>query len=286
MKKLSIIILLFLFGIPSAVAKDAAAITMDLIYTQKSDKVIDLKTTVVDEESTDPIPGLMIIYTATVNGRSIPLGEAATDKLGISQLKSSSLDPLRKLGHTFTITGTFAGNEKFQANQASVAIADASLTIAAEVVDSVTMVKISLQTWNAKGEVVPVNEGEVKVYVPRMFSLLPVGDITTDEEGNGEFKFPTDIPGGANGKLNIIVRIEEDKNFNNIESSIDTQWGVPASVQAAKLPRALWSPDAPLWMVITFIILMAGVWYHYALIVFELIRIRRSKHPDAIDYSA
>jgi hypothetical protein len=284
MKKLSLVILSLLIAIPSALAQDAA-ITMELMYTQKSDKVIDLKTTVVDEESTEPIAGLIISYTALVNGQSIALGESATDKTGVSALTLISLDPLRKLGHTFTITGTFAGNEKFQSNEVKAKVLDASLTILTEVVDSVPMVRVTLQTWNEKGEVIPVNEGEVKVYVPRMFSLLPVGDITTDEEGNGELKFASDIPGGTNGELTIIVRVEEDKNFNNIETFTDTSWGVPASVQASKLPRALWSPNAPTWMVVTFIVLMTGVWYHYALIIFELIRIRRAKHPDAIDYS-
>jgi hypothetical protein len=39
-------------------------------------------------------------------------------------------------------------------------------------------------------------------------------------------------------------------------------------------------------MVITFAILMTGVWYHYAFIVFELFRVKRSsKAEDNLDYS-
>jgi len=115
--------------------------------------------------------------------------------------------------------------------------------------------------------------------------LLPIGDITTEENGKGEYKFPGDIPGGYDGELTVIGRIEENDKFGNVEAMYNTTWGVKKAEQLAKLPRALWSPDAPLWMVITFVVLMVGVWYHYILIIYKLIRIHLSKHPDAIDYS-
>jgi hypothetical protein len=90
----------------------------------------------------------------------------------------------------------------------------------------------------------------------------------------------------VNGEMKIVARIEEHETFANAEAAVTTTWGVKVDAQASRLPRALWSPNAPLWMVITFIVLMVGVWYHYGLIVYELIRVHRlSKPTDPLDFS-
>lgn len=285
----TLIRLIFLIALISwtpLVAQDQLAIAMEMIATQKGDNGIDLKVTVTDEENSEPVKGLTLTFAGTAGDKAVILGEAVTNNAGIAELKGGSLEELRKAGRTFSFKAAFAGNDTFGPGETSLDIADVKIILTAEVVDSVNTVKATVNSWDEKGEEVPFKEGELKLYVPRMFSLLPVGDITTDEEGYGEFEFPTDLPGGVNGELTIIARIEEHETFGNAEAATPTTWGVKTDVQASKLPRALWSPDAPLWMVITFTILMVGVWYHYGLIVYELIQVKRlSKPSDVIDYS-
>lgn len=287
---LTLIRLIFLMALISLAlplaAQDQLAIAMEMIATQKGDNGVDLKVTVTDEENSEPVKGLTLTFAGTTDEKAVILGEATTNNAGIAELKGGSLEELRKAGHAFSFKAAFAGNDTFGPGETSLDIADVKIVLTAEVVDSVNTVKATITSWNEKGEEVPFKEGELKLYVPRMFSLLPVGDITTDEDGYGEFEFPTDLPGGVNGELTVIARIEEHETFGNAEAAAATTWGVKAAVQAAKLPRALWSPDAPLWMVITFTILMVGVWYHYGLIVYELIQVKRlSKPSDVIDYS-
>lgn len=273
--------------LPSVVrAQDAVAIAVELTAVQKGDQGVDLKATVTDEEKSEPVKGLTIQFSGTSGSQTAVLGKTTTDDAGVAELKNVNWSSLRTAGHAFTLKASFAGNENFLINAATVDLKEAKLDVKAETIDSVNYIQVNATSWNEKGETIPFAEGEVKLYVPRMFSLLPIGDITTDEDGYGEFKFPADLPGGVTGEITVIARIEEDENFANVEASVPTVWGVKVDAQSSKLPRALWSPDAPLWMVITFVILMGGVWYHYGLIVYELIRVyRHSKETDKLDYS-
>lgn len=286
MKKLNFILFLLLFISVPVWAQEPAAIAVDLIVTQKGDMGVDLKATVTDEENGEPVKGLILQFSGSAGAQTITLGEATTDEAGIAEIKNANWANLRKNAHAFTFTATFAGNDSYLKNEVSTDLKEAVLTVKAETIDSVNYITVTATSWNEKGESAPLAEGEVKVYVPRMFSLLPIGDITTDEDGYGELKFPNDLPVGAAGEVVVVARIEEDANLANVEAAVSTPWGVKNGIQPSKLPRALWSPDAPLWMVITFIILMAAVWYHYGLIVYELIRVsRESKAADKLDYS-
>jgi len=283
MKKIFILIFL-ISGMTQTMAQESIGIEMELIVTQITEKGVELKATLTDEENSEPVAGVSVNYSVTINDQLIDLGKATTNHLGVAELKGIKLEDLRKLGHFFVFTASFEGDTKFSAGDTTIEIKDAIVAVSNETVDSVNMVFVKLTTWNEDGEVIPVAETDLKIYVPRMFSLLPIADVTTDEEGVGELEFPSDIPGGKNGELTIIARMEEHEEFGNVESAVQTTWGVK-HIQDAKLHRALWSPDAPVWMVITFAILMTGVWFHYLLIVYLLARIKRSGGEGELDYS-
>ncbi len=56
-------------------------------------------------------------------------------------------------------------------------------------------------------------------------------------------------------------------------------WATPKRLINAEGPaRELWTPIAPMWMIITLIIMLAGVWGHYIYAIVQLIGIRRSKN--------
>lgn len=286
MKKLSLILLFAAFTLPAANAQDAAGIAIELVVLQKGDQGVDLKATVTNDENSEPVKGLTLKFGGTAGGQTVTFGEATTNDAGVAELKGGDFGALQKVAHAFTFTASFPGNENFAANEVSMDVAEVAIELKAETIDSVNTILVTVTSWNEKGEVIPFAEDEVKVYVPRMFSLLPIGDITTDEDGYGELKFPDDLPSSLTGEVTILARIEENETFANAEAAVTTHWGVKVDAQDAKLPRALWSPDAPLWMVITFVILMAGVWYHYGLIVYELIKVHKlSKPTDPLDYS-
>jgi len=94
---------------------------------------------------------------------------------------------------------------------------------------------------------------------------------------------PNNLPGDAQGNLTLIGRLDENETYGNLEASVVQKWGVAVSNKSQELPRALWSSHPPLWMLITFIILMTAVWGHYAIIIYELFRLRKEEPHTATD---
>lgn len=255
-------------------------ISIGLTYTQKSDNSYLLKSTIIDDEDEAPVAGIEISYSVGVNGETAQLGTSTTSEEGVSVF-SGNLSELRSKGHQFKFSANFEGSDEYDVNSAELDITDATLLLKTEIVDSVYTVFVSLNKWDKDGVAAPISDEDIKLFVPRMYSLLPITEAYTSEEGEDEVEFPNDIPGGPAGELAIIAKLEEHEEYGSIEAKVDTKWGLPVSQDVNKLPRALWSPDAPMWMVITFIILMTGVWGHYFWIIYSLFRIKRLQEKDA-----
>ena len=106
--------------------------------------------------------------------------------------------------------------------------------------------------------------------------MLKIGEISLDDAGTGTLEFPKEIVGDTLGNLSVLARIEENDNFGNVQGQNVVNWGVHKQYYKAEVPsRELWTPIAPLWMIITLIIMLAGVWAHYLYAVYELIMIKR-----------
>jgi hypothetical protein len=125
------------------------------------------------------------------------------------------------------------------------------------------------------GKEKPVSGEAVKVYVPRMFSLLTISELTLDDTGSATVVFPSDLPGDKEGNLTIISRFEENQTFGNVEKREIQKWGLPTDYSVPKTHRALWTKTAPKWMIYTLSILLIGVWGHYLFAIISLIRIRK-----------
>ena len=121
----------------------------------------------------------------------------------------------------------------------------------------------------------------MKVGVSRLGSMLLVGEeatYTTDSTGQVTAEFKRDkLPGDAKGNITLIGKLEENDVYGNLEASVVQNWGTPVSDELKELPRALWSSHPPIWMLITFIVLMTAVWGHYIVIIFELFRLRKEE---------
>ena len=264
---------------------ETIGIDMTLSYKQNSNSSYILKTSIIDEENEEAVPGISIRYSVSIDGVPFELGAVNTNGHGISEF-IGNISELRDKGHRYVFTAIFEGNDQFDANEVEIEIADAVLTLKTEVIDSVNTVYVSLTGWNEEGEATPIADADIYFYVPRMYSLLPVTEAYTNEEGEDEIEFPNDIPGGPAGELKVIGRLEEYEEFGTIETYSETNWGVPVNQNDDNMPRALTSTNAPLWMVITFIILMTGVWGDYLWIVYNLFRIKGLQEKDApINYA-
>jgi hypothetical protein len=123
----------------------------------------------------------------------------------------------------------------------------------------------------------PVDSTTLGVYVKRLFSALKLGEGTTNASGETTIEIPNDLPGDAKGNLTLLARLDENETYGNLEASVVQQWGTPVSDEVKELPRALWSSHPPIWMLVTFVVLMSTVWGHYLVIIIQLFRLRKEE---------
>lgn len=219
-----------------------------------------------------PLAGMEIIFCT--DGGKKELGKVSTDTDGSAILKFTENEKLpADIQGNWAFTAQFSGNDSIDAATAEVTGRDVKLEMTLSVADSVKTVNVEAYTYDGTKKT-PVSGEIVTISVPRMFSFLPVGEITLNETGTGSIEFPSDIPGDQDGNITIVGRFFENAVFNTVESRKTEKWGVPTSYSVPASHRALWTKTAPRWMIFTLTILLAGVWGHYMFAVISLILIR------------
>ena len=125
----------------------------------------------------------------------------------------------------------------------------------------------------------PVEGATVAFSVQRTFGELPLGQDRTLDDGTAAVPFPSGLPGGAAGKLLVTARITAPSSYTSgvSQAVFDTPAVVPLS--AEPFPRALWSPRAPLLLVMAIFTLVGGAWCTFLYVAWQLVRIRRGGTP-------
>lgn len=179
-----------------------------------------------------------------------------------------------------TLLARFEGNDQLAGSETELTLQRAKLVVDATEADSVKTMTIQAMAESSGGPV-PIAAAPVVVYVKRMFSELRVAEGETDETGLVALEFPGDLMGDEAGNLDIRVAIEETEAYGNLVAKLTQPWGKPVSYAVEDLPRALWSPDPPRWMVVTFFVLMVTVWAHYGVIIWKMTRIKADSSASA-----
>lgn len=127
----------------------------------------------------------------------------------------------------------------------------------------------------------PVKDIEVHFYVKRLFGLLPVessmGNIPTDEKGETSIDLPKkNFPGDTAGNIIIIAKIEENETYGTVETQSVMKIGAPLKIENDLFPRALWAPNAPLALILTFVVLIGGVWCAYSFVAYQIYKIKKA----------
>lgn len=269
-----------------AEAAEESLISPSISFTavQKSDNSIDLKAALQAKVKGQFVKlyKMKVSFYRVVNGEDQLLGFVITDGNGkaLYNLKGDTLktDAEGKLN----FKAVFAGNKSMEAAEENVSFRRARLEITPVKEDSLLSVQVKLVDLGS-GTETPVKEAAVGIYVKRQFLPLKTGEGTTDEAGEATIEFPNGLPGDPKGNLTIYGRLDEHELYGNLEASVVQPWGTPVSDKLQKLPRALWGTQAPMWMLITFIVLMATVWGHYIVIIYELFRLRKEEPHSPAD---
>ena len=261
-------------------AKEASTYSPIIAFVsiQKSDNSVDLKTIVNAKinGTLTKLAGLKIDFTVGVDSTAKKIGDAITDSKGVAIFNCKPDQLTTDAEGKLNFKASFAGKDSLEAAEEVVAVKRARLEITPVKEDSVLSVKVKLVDLST-GTETPVDSTTLGVYVKRMFSALKLGEGTTDEAGEATIEIPNQLPGDDKGNLTLLARLDENETYGNLEASVVQQWGSPVSYELKELPRALWSPHPPVWMLVTFVILMSAVWGHYLVIIIQLFRLRKEE---------
>ncbi len=269
-----------------AAAEESSLIspTIEFISVQKSNNTIDLKASLRAKikGSLTKLHSLKVRFYLMNDTMEQELGAVNADMKGVALLnvKADAITPDKEGKLHFK--AVVAGNKSMEGANEELTIKRAILTITPVKEDSLLSVSVKLVDM-VSGVETPVKEAVIGIFVTRLFNPLKVVEATTDENGEASVEFPANLPGDAKGNLTLLARLDESEVYGNLEASSEQKWGVPVSNLNEEQPRALWSSHPPMWMLITFIVLMVTVWGHYIVIIYELFRLRKEQPHAPVD---
>lgn len=263
---------------PAADAAELIAPSLQFTAVQKSDNTIDLKAALKAKVKglSYPLYKLKVTFYRTVNEEDNELGFIITDGSGKAMLNIKADTLKTDAEGRLSFKAVFSGNRAMEPAEEIVSFKRARLEIIPAKEDSLLSAGIKLVDIGS-GKEIPVKDATVGIYVKRLFLPQKAGEGTTDENGEATVEFPNGLPGDAKGNLTLLAKVDENETYGYLEASSVQNWGKPVSDKMEDQPRALWSSHPPLWMLITFALLMLVVWGHYAVIVLQLFRLRKEE---------
>jgi len=263
---------------PAAEGKTTYAPLVEFLSIQKNDNSVDLKASVKAKMNgtLTKLEGLKLEFYNGTDSALKKIGEGYTDRGGVCLINCKaeqlSVDAEGKLN--FKVS--FTGKDSIDAAEEVLAVKRARLEITPVKEDSLLTVKLKLVDLSTGSETA-IPETDLGIFVKRLFSGMKIGEGKTDESGEISIEIPNNLPGNAKGEIILTAKLEDNETYGNLEAVAIEKWGTPVSDEIKELPRALWSPHPPIWMLITFVVLMSAVWGHYIVIIYELFRLRKEE---------
>lgn len=271
---LVVLILTTFFCAPLLAQNIASALEMKELKTSDDSRVFNLKLTGESEEGNVPVYQAKIDLFSVAEGKSELIATVTTDREGKASFTlKSTMNLLKDKEGVSEVKSIFKGTGKLTGSEATVKFKELNLKMVLVEKDSVNTIVLKASSVGPKGELIPLKETNFNLYIQGLYSRLKVGECFVDG-GEGSFVFPDNIPGDENGNLKIYARLEENEAFGDVEKIESAKWGNHRS-GFIEPQRSLWTSGAPIWMITTLIILLAGVWSHYMYAIVQLIKIRK-----------
>ncbi len=172
---------------------------------------------------------------------------------------------------------SFKGDATAEGDDKEFQVSPAELKVTFFQEDTSKFIAVEAMTTDGAGGKTPIPELEIGVYIKGTFSYFSIAKDVTGADGKLIVPFPVTMPGDSLGVVTVAAKIEDNDIFGNVESWGTINWARPVPV-VAETRRGLGDTDAPLWMVYTLIVLLSAVWFHYAYVIFLIIKIKLAKH--------
>lgn len=132
--------------------------------------------------------------------------------------------------------------------------------------------KVIIATVTRDGKL--IEGAHVIVQAKRTFGNLTLGEDDTLADGTVAVPFPSDLPSGPEGRIQVVAQIKSPPELAAMATQMfdGARKVVPPE---DPFPRALWSPHAPLGLLITIGSMLTIVWSVYLFVVIQLVKIRK-----------
>lgn len=263
---------------PAAEEPELISPSIEFISVQNADNSVTLRAAIQAKVNGTfyKLPKIKLSFLQVTDTAETALGYVITDRSGKAVFTVQPGAAMVNAAGELHFKVSYAGNKQMEAAEEEITVKKALLTITPVKGDSLLSVNVRLADMTT-AEGTPVPETTVGIYVQRSLSALKIGEATTDENGEATVEIPNNLPGNAEGNITLLARVEENETYGNLQAAVQQKWGIAVSNKITGQPRALWSSHPPLWMLITFILLMGVVWGHYIVIVVQLFRLRKEE---------
>jgi hypothetical protein len=236
------------------------------------------------DERDASISGAEVVFYTGAGEEVRQIAAVATNMNGEAEFRiEKASEKLLNLDGNFSFRAEFGGNQEYEMAEDMVEVRPLNLHLEFIEVDSVKTIVAEASETDQEGNIIPLEATDIYFYVPRSFSLLPVGDGWF-EEGKAQLEFPTSLPGDSIGNLTILARIEDHELYGNVEAVGLKDWGLARPPVVVMKRRGLGDTDAPLWMVYTLIVLLSIVWFHYLYVFYLMIKIKKLRRNQEVNY--
>jgi hypothetical protein len=268
----------------SAKKRISPRISLDYFNKEDNSRILQASLYVIENRERVPISNEKVYFFLGDASDNQVLDSIITDADGVAQYIFAEdykfpIDEDRKV----KITAQFNGNKTYTGKSADIEIKEIMMELFLSEINAEKSIAVRGYELGDGNEMVPIEDAEVTFYIPRYFNNQLIGK-SEFVDGRSKIQFPENIAGDTIGNISIIARIEDHEFYGNVERKVENfRWGTTVPIEEDKslmtiqitIPtRALWHTNAPLWMIITLIVLLTGVWSHYIYVIINLFRMK------------
>jgi hypothetical protein len=271
--------LLFSFAENTVCAADKKQTSMQLTFFKGRDGIRTAKVQVKESDANKKlidVTGVSIGFYVRKNDTVLFLQKVPTDGKGAATLVIAKSIPVDADGK-INIIAKIENDAAYADAEIAGSVQDAGIILTTAVADTTRSLSARVTRIDAGGNHVPLKDMDVIFYVKRMFGLMKLGEdatVTTDENGLAGIAFPGKIKGDADGTITLLARVENDENYGTVEAGTVQKWGVPVAMVNNPFPRTLWGIRTPLWMLISFLAAISGIYLTLFYVLYQLYRIK------------
>lgn len=138
------------------------------------------------------------------------------------------------------------------------------------------VLEVFIEEQGENGATTPLEGVNVNVSTRKTFGNLKIGETITGENGRSEFKVPEHIIGDEEGKVNLVVSLNEDYEASSVILD-NARIATPKSHTALIRQGVIWSTNEnmPLWLTVSFILMVLGAWITIIYVIVQVVNIRK-----------